>query len=229
MKDSIFERMMFGDSVNSLESTSREYEVELYADGADIEHLRTCAKAYELHEQWGVYIPRASSNVSDGRIRSRYTLVYERDDPDVASLWKESEHIYQITLKTSDEDGDLESEIIANKGLFTQMSLMSDSGMIKERLSLPYQHGDILLTAEIDVFRNDQGDYLPWIKIDVEYPEGMNYLSNPFPPEDLMRALGLPKGSKFYFVTPEMPKDDPVRKQVKSLYDKYFLKPNKHL
>lgn len=229
MKDSIFERMMFGDSVNSLESTSREYEVELYADGADIEDLRRRAKAYELHEQWGVYIPRASSNVSDGRIRSRYTLVYERDDSITQGPWEESEHIYQITLKTAGEDGDLESEIAANKGLFTQMSLMSDSGMVKERLSLPYQHGDLPLTAEIDAFRNDQGDYLPWIKIDVEYPEGANYQSNPFPPEDLMRVLGMPKESKFYFVTPEMPKDDPVRKQVKSLYDRYFLKPNKHL
>lgn len=222
LKDTVFERMMFTTSSESFENTSREYEIEVYVQDLDIEHISSISAQRTVQEQWGVYIPRASKNVSDGRIRARRSMTFTEEvteDP-----------VFQITIKTKGEDGgDIESEIEGTKGIFKQMSLMSDQGMVKTRYYIPFEYEELKLVAEVDTFHNDQGEVVPWCKIDIEYPEGSDYSTHPLKPSDLPEVLRPKNPEDVYVVAPSDPKDSDVRKKVNEIYDRYFLKPNKYL
>lgn len=225
--DTIFERMMFGNlsRVASFEATNREYEVEVYVEGLDIDAIDSISLSKELQEQWGTYIPKGKENASDGRIRSRKTSIYIKQ-----GKWNYLGTEYTMTIKTTDpEGGDVESELSAEESTFKQFTHIADQGMVKTRYKIPFKYEELDLVAEVDAFKNDQGEYIPWVKIDIEYPEGYDVESHPFNYNDLPPIL-IPKDpSKVYVVTPEESKDSEVRKKVKQIYDKYFLKPNKHI
>ena len=224
-KDTVFERMMFTTSSESFENTSREYEIEVYVRDLDIEHIDSISLQKTAQEQWGVYIPRASKNVSDGRIRARKSIVLTRK-----GKWEADDPIYHITIKTKGkDDGDIESEIDGTEGIFKQMSLMSDQGMVKTRYTIPFEYEELKILAEIDVFHNDQGELVPWSKIDIEYPEGSDYSTHPIRPSDLPEVLKPKSPENVYIVAPSDPKDSDVRKKVNEIYDRYFLKTNKYL
>lgn len=223
--DTVFERMMFTTLSESFESTSREYEIEVYVQGLDIEHIDSISLHKAVQEQWGVYIPRASKNVSDGRIRARRSVVFNK-----RGKWEPKDPEYQITIKTKGSDGgDIESEIDGTGGIFKQMSLMSDQGMVKTRYSIPFEYEELKLVAEVDTFHNDQGELVPWCKIDIEYPEGSDYSTHPIRPSDLPDILKPKDPDSVYVVAPSDPKDSDVRKKVDEIYNRYFLKPNKYL
>ncbi len=223
---SIFERLMFGElSSTSMESTSREYEVEVYVEGLDIDAIDSISGSKELQEQWGTYIPKGKENASDGRIRSRKTSSYIKQ-----GKWNYLGTEYRMTIKTTDpEGGDLESELSVEEAVFKQFAYIADQGMVKTRYKIPFKYEELDLVAEVDTFKNDQGDYIPWVKIDIEYPEGYDYSTHPLTSDVLPKILQPSSPDKVHVVSPEDPKDTPVRKKVKKIYDKYFLKPNKHL
>lgn len=229
---SIFEKMMFPDfTTPSMEGTSREYEIEVYIEGLDITQIDAKSLSKEEHEQWGVYVPRGSNNVSDGRIRARRTTCYRRESQDDgSSLWIVDSGNHRMTIKTDHpEKGDLESEVLVEAVTFDQFSRMSDQGMIKTRYRIPFYLEDISLVAEVDVFTNDVGASIPWVKIDIEYPEGVDWSTHPLKVDNLPDVLRPGEGKAVHILTPEDPKDTDVYRAAKKIYDEYFLKPNKHL
>lgn len=225
--DTVFERMMFGNlsTTSSFEATEREYEVEVYVEGLDIDAIDSSKLSKELQEQWSVYIPKGPENITDGRIRVRKSVKMERQyewDPKVVD--------HYLTIKTNDRDGgDLESEIEIEKLVFDQFTELANQGMVKTRYFFPFEYEGLEFVAEVDTFKNDQGEYIPWVKIDIEYPEGYDYSTHPLTHDVLPSILQPASPDKVHVVSPEDPKDVPVRKKVKEIYDRYFLKPNKHL
>lgn len=223
---SIFERIMYqsieqGGSSLSMESDSREYEIEVYVEGLDIAAIVSESTHKEEQEQWGVYIPKDDNNASFGSVRVRRTLTFRDKE-------SEPELNLVLTTKTQGVDGGaIETNTFVGHETFQQFASMADSGLIKTRYFIPFSFEQLSLIAEVDVFTNKEGETVPWTKIDIEYPEGVDYSTHPITPSALPAPLQPTSPDKVYVVAPSDLKDSPVRKKVEALYERYFRAKNK--
>lgn len=225
---SIFETIFIStiesnDPTVSLESDSREYEVEVYVSDLDVDAIASESTHTEHQEQWGIYVPKTDQNASDGSVRVRRTLItYPDGGDDGLEL--------VLTVKTKVEDGSrIETNTFVGHETFIQFRMMADSGLIKTRYFLPFTHEEIDFVAEVDVFSNGDGEILPWIKVDIEYPKDVDSSSITIDPSVLPKVLQPASPDKVHVVTPEDPMDSPVRKEVAKLYKQYFTTTNVHL
>lgn len=143
-----------------------EKELVYHAILEDMSVLNNAAKI-EKQEQWEIKIPKTENNLYGGRLRVRKTYI-----PNVRSKAQ-----YIFCSKTKNENGNLEVELVSTKDQFDQFVAMADSGMIKTRYYFPIpdtnrlggeNEWDNALVWEIDVFENNQGEIVPWVKIDIE-------------------------------------------------------------
>lgn len=111
----------------------------------------------EFHEQWEI-------KSTTCRIRVRKTV-------------KDNVTSFEITKKVGDEE---HNEPIT-EFVFNCYKEISESGMIKDRYTLKVQSNPDAY-FEFDCFINGAGQYHPWIKIDLEIPEG-GFKEQPIVPE----------------------------------------------
>ena len=143
-----------------------ERELVYHAILKDMSVLQNAAKI-ETQEQWEIKVPKTEKNLYGGRLRVRKTYI-----PNVRSPAQ-----YVFCSKTKNANGNLEVELVSTKDQFDQFVAMADSGMIKTRYYFPIpdtnglggeNEWDNALVWEIDVFENNQGEIVPWVKIDIE-------------------------------------------------------------
>jgi hypothetical protein len=200
----------------------RETEIVLYARIHNFDNLKLADKK-ESHEQWSV-------NAPFGKVRVRKTTA-----PELAPK-------FETTVKTRNgklgmNDGD-ETNLVCDESYFESFKAISSEGMIKDRfvfkaskVTMKGNTGDENLNAsedvifEVDVFKDKQGNYLPYVKIDIEINK-------------LMARLGQSKLDttklKFDISIRQLPlqltdvirgDDDSEDKRafIKELYAKYFV------
>ncbi|MBE0438289.1 MAG: hypothetical protein IBX57_00785 [Gammaproteobacteria bacterium] len=141
-----------GDIVVSNEDID-ELEYEIYLKVSDFKQLKN-AKYSEHQEQWQMRFNKGPLAV---KVRSRKCI----RDGDIK---------YYLTTKLDLEDVDaaweLEDEV--TRLHYEEIRDLSDNGMIKERYFFPINGTD--LVWEVDVFSDDNGEFIEWVKIDLEVP-----------------------------------------------------------
>jgi hypothetical protein len=200
----------------------RETEIVLYARIHNFDNLKLADKK-ESHEQWSI-------NAPFGKVRVRKTT-----SPELAPK-------FESTVKTRNgklgvNDGD-ETNLACDENYFESFKAISSEGMIKDRfvfkaskVTMKGATGDQNLNAnediafEVDVFKDKQGNYLPYVKIDIEINK-------------LMARLGQSKLDttrlKFDISIRQLPlqltdvirgddESEDARSFIKELYSKYFI------
>jgi hypothetical protein len=182
-----------------------EKEHTIFVRILNFEQLKNANHA-EIQEQWGVYIPKTDKNAASGKIRVR--RIEQRN----------GEEVFEITTKIPNpKGGSFECSAPTNKTNFTQIKMLSDSGMLKHRYVFNIK--DSVLKWELDVFPDGKGGYLPWGKMDLE----VNDLNAPLPklPIDVEETI-LPKQFEKQYTPEER------EKKIKEI-DKMQLLPNAYL
>lgn len=191
----------------------REIEFQIYGKMVDQSQL-TGAASVEKQEQWSFKIPKTDSNASAAVVRVRSINSGEQ---------------YIRTTKTKSPDGgDIEVEAVSSKDEFDQFALFADQGMIKDRYTFPVGK----FVYEVDVFANTQGQYFPYVKIDLEIPM--------FEAEEITREMllqlietielpPLPIELEDITVLPPIGRKAEDEEKVSQYYREYFLVGNKHL
>jgi CYTH domain-containing protein len=169
----------------------------------------------EEQEQWEIKIPRTDGNASKAKIRVRKTTTSSGDITfmQTIKIRQETVHVLGHQLPVSDRSIGVECTHEA----FEAFSLMSEGGMVKTRFMIPAANG---LMWEVDVFKDAQGQYFEYVKIDLELPKDVRVLEElpPFPTGIDMLVINQ--------TDEQTPKDKAL---IQSLYDKYFISANKHL
>lgn len=212
-KQSLIELMAFQtpEAEVSFESAEQEFEIEIYLSGYDIDEIASKSSVNEHQEQWGIFVPKSDKNAASGSLRVRKTDVAGHDS------------IYEFTSKIKNgESGNSEAEDSVGSGQFEHFKLLADQGLIKQRFDIPATNkAGVAYTQEVDVFRNKDGELIPWVKIDAEVPEGTTIT-----PEDIQL-----KYDEIIIVTPKTKADNVggINEKLREMYDKYFCSKNVHV
>lgn len=200
----------------------RETEIVLYARIHNFDNLKLAQKK-ESHEQWTVVAPY-------GKVRVRKTTL-----PELAPT-------FEVTVKTRDSkmgisDGD-EDNLPCAEGFFESFKAIASEGMIKDRyefkaasVSMKTDAGEEDLNAnddvvfEVDLFKNKDGSYCEYVKIDIEVHRLMERLAQ--------KGIDT-KDSDFDISVRQLPlkltdvvrgddKSETTRAFIRDLYSKYFI------
>lgn len=211
---SIIEQLAFArhDAEASFEDVQIEYEVEGYLKGFDLEEIKSRSSAVEHQEQWGIYVPKTDANASAGSLRVRKSIA-----PDLVETY------VQTTKLQGDAKGKPEAEHGTNVDLFEMYKQMADQGLVKVRYDVPAKTvaEGIDFKFELDVFYNNRGELVPWVKIDAELPEGIKLTK-----EDFNFAC-----EEMIIVTPEDKINNVggIREKIGELYTTYFRTTNMYV
>lgn len=200
---SLLEEFAFGDvSLEALQggTQQKEREFEIYGQMKNLSDLSKAPKK-ELQEQWGLPVEKIPGNAASGNIRVRMI-----DDKS-----------YVFTSKVKEKDGNDEVEHDVGEALFTHFAKFADQGLRKVRHFFPTEDGEF--TYEVDAFYNAVGQFVPWVKIDLEIPEGQTIDDLPDLPFEMDDIRVIPPGRK-------SPEDLAF---VRELFDKYFTSKNKFI
>ncbi len=219
---SLIEQLNMLEKDTSFEASEVEFEFELYLENPDMDTIRSMSVSKHEQEQWGILVPNTDKNLTGGTIRVRRTIV---DDGAV---------LFTQAIKSKTLEGtDLETEIVIDGAMFEHFSKMSDNGLRKVRYHVPFvSENGIELMIEFDTFTTTSGEVIPWVKVDVEIPEGIDgsklVTANFFETEMKIEH------ARVIFVHPGLkvssdPEAKKVLKEVAGLYEKYFVSGNKHL
>lgn len=210
------------ESSESFEATEVEFEFELYLLNSDVDAIASRSFSKHDQEQWGIKVESTDKNLTGGVIRARRTI---KDDTEVE---------YTQTIKTKLEDGtDKETEIVVEQSVFDHISTMSEGGLIKSRYMIAYQTScGKDLVVELDVFKTIEGDIIPWVKVDIEIPEGVD--GRQFVDEDFFRKEIQLDFERVIFISPDMKtsgkvEDKQLLDEVQDIYNTYFVSKNKHI
>ena len=179
-----------------------EVEHVIYAELIDFTQLSK-ADSKEEHEQWEIKIPKTPENGGSGSLRVRETVV-------------DGKAQYVITTKINkNSKGDkIEVSVPTTKENFVQFKFMANKGMIKDRYTFLVPGTD--LKWEVDCFKQPDGKYYPWVKIDLE----VTNRNDPLPQLPMhFRDVIMPKG----FGRADEAESEA---KIKELYERYFLTPN---
>jgi hypothetical protein len=184
----------------------KEIELVYYAR-LDVAKL-PATQLREAQEQWSIKIAHSDENAAKGDIRVRKTDFY--DDGDLGRTE------YVLTTKVRLEDGTTdEIPIQSTVDQFEHFKKLAANGMHKVRHTYPIDGTD--LAWEVDCFVNPQGGFHPWVKIDLELPEG--YAGGIPEPEDMFEIDEIIKGQN----GKRLPAEE---QQVRDLYETMFLTKN---
>lgn len=131
--------------------SSKEIEYMFFAKLTDFAQLKK-ADSVEEQEQWEI-------RTSSGCVRTRATTVGEK-----------TTYVMTSKVKVEGELGKEEVELEVSEDMFRHFKAHATSGMRKLRFCFNVPDSD--LVWEIDVFPNprSEGQYVPWVKIDLEVP-----------------------------------------------------------
>lgn len=191
---------VFGIGMESQGEAKFEREFEIYGRLTDLEALKS-ADSSEMQEQWGLLIEKTEGNVAWGTIRVRAINDGEQ---------------YILTSKIKHESGNEEVEEPTTRARFEQFRKLSDNGLKKIRYF--YKATDDL-TFEVDVFLDKHDNPCPWVKIDLELPDGFDIDQLPELPFDLQDVRVIRPGRK----------NDEDLQYVRKLFDEFFNLKNIYL
>jgi hypothetical protein len=181
-------------------AAKREVEWEIYGRVKDLGDLAK-AQRLETQEQWGLPIFETGKNYCGGTMRVRSINDGEQ---------------YIFTTKIKDASGNEEVEEPTSQARFIHFKKWADTGLRKVRHYFPVEGSDFIY--EVDAFHNSLGQFVPWVKIDLEVPEGEQLSIDTMPdlPFELEEARIIPPGKKSA--------EDLAF--VRQLFDEYFNLPN---
>jgi len=178
-----------------------EIERVFYARLLDTKTLSN-AQSHEDQEQWEIKIPKTDENAAAGRMRVRKIT------------YADGRVEFIRTTKMMLDGVPSEVEFPSSEDEFNMFKAMAPVGMDKRRYYFPIPGREERF--EVDVFRNPDGDFYRWIKIDLEIP-------NPEDPPPLKFPDGLiDEESLCQASSPEPEK----KALVQELYSRIFLTKN---
>lgn len=188
-----------------------EDEHEFYVEFDSFDFLKG-AKNMDMQEQWVLKVPKTAKNDAKGSCRIRRVQEGSVD----GGAGQKSKKPVQYVMNTKAEMGDgpgkrMEVPVPTTEDAFEVFARISDSGMIKHRYHFPVDG----FVFEVDMFILPDGEYCPFAKIDLEVKNREDEIP-PFP----FQFLKMVRGDS---------EDKADKAFVRSLYDKYFLAPNKYL
>lgn len=209
---SLIETLAFhnGEEAYSTESFQKEREYELYLKGVDIDAIVSKSVSKEEQEQWGIFVPKTDKNAAQGTVRIRKTIF-----PD-----GRIEYVQAIKAKGGSGNNP-EKESVSDETSFTMFKLLADQGLIKTRYHVPkVLSNGFEATLEFDVFKNQRGEIVPWVKVDVELPEGVSFS---------MADIDI-EVDEVYLLPPDksqVPKE--TMDKVFKIFETYFRTPNAYV
>lgn len=134
-----------------------ELEYIFFLKVRDFEQLST-AKEMEHQEQWSILFVKHGIETS---VRVRRTV-------------KNGVETFILATKINVEGvkGKWELEQKVEREHFDKIKSMAESGMVKDRYFFPIEGSD--LVWEIDVFKDHEGNQIPWVKVDLEVPAALD-------------------------------------------------------
>lgn len=166
------------EDINAGQTPNKEVEYEIYGRVRDLGELQKAAKK-ELQEQWGLHVDKTADNAATGGVRVRCI-----DDEK-----------YILTSKVKINGGNEEEEVETTPGMFIHFKKLADKGLRKMRFFFPVEGTDF--TYEVDAFYNSAGQFVPWVKIDLELPAGSESLDAlPELPFEMDDVVVVPPGKK---------------------------------
>lgn len=195
----IFDELM-GIGLENHGEAKFEREFEIYGRLVDLDVLKSADRS-EKQEQWNLLIDKTDKNAAWGTIRVRSINDGEQ---------------YILTSKVKHDNGSEEVEESTSADRFEQFRKLSDSGLKKIRYF--YKVSDDL-TFEVDVFLDEEDNPCPWIKIDLELPDGFTIDELPELPFDLQDIRVIDPGKK----------NDEDLVYVRKLFDEFFTLKNLYL
>jgi CYTH domain-containing protein len=182
----------------------KEVEHVFYGKLDHPEELKNAQSATH-HEQWMVKVPKTDDNAGQGGMRVRMEHGYGETP----------RYIFTTKAKTSDGHN-VEHEIPTTRDHFELMQVLADKGMVKTRYNFPIPNST--LVWEVDVFTDEEGMAAPYVKLDLEVPQGVILDKIPAFPVTLSDV-----------VTGDMIKMDPTADaKVAKWHDEHFLRRNVH-
>lgn len=201
-------------------ATAQEDEVVIYCKITDFDGLKQ-AISKEQHEQWEIRSDkgrmRVRKTIKDG-LNPTYDITYKVKVPD-STISSNHESTFEITEEQ-----------------FNTFKSIASIGMVKDRFNFNVNsvridtesgirdvetHG---LVYEVDVFKDEQGNYKEWCKIDLEVNKLLDDINTNN--KDIKQFSLLIKTINLPFKPTDniMDNKDPViKKQIEKLYDDYFL------
>jgi len=177
----------------SSEGVNIERELEVYALLADLNELKQAASV-EKQEQYGIVPATGTGHKGSTRIRKTS---------------KGSEVNYVHTTKVLLKDGsNLETNKESSEEMFIAFKALANDGMLKDRFLFPIEGTQ--LVWEVDVFPQPDGSYAPWVKLDLEIPEGLRLQAIPNLPFNTKKTVFKNR------------KDPNTTEFIGRLYDQYF-------
>ena len=189
------------DNDTNTAKTIREKEYTYYVRISNFKQLENASHA-EKHEQWQALIPKNDLNAGEAHIRARKITS------------SSGEVQYELTLKSkAKNDSKIESTVIANEQIFTQIAFIADYGMRKDRYTFPIEGSN--LKWEVDVYPDGKAGYYTWAKVDLEIKENIDKVPElPIEVEEVITPNDA--------LTPE------GKAKVDGLFKTYFLLQNKY-
>lgn len=204
---SLFEDLFFAGGTVSLEDINagvpqaKEIEYEIYGRVRDLGSLQSAARK-ELQEQWGLHVDKSPNNAATGGVRVRSI----------------NDEKYVLTSKIKIDGGNEEEEVDTTEGMFIHFKKLADKGLRKMRFYFPVEGTDFVY--EVDAFYNLAGQFVPWVKIDLELPKGMDSIDSlpdlPFEMDDVV-------------VVPPGKKSEEHLAFCRKLFTEYFDMPNQYV
>lgn len=148
----------------------------------------------EDQEQWEIQIEKLPGAATAGKLRVRKNSA-DLIDPK-----------YEFTTKIKQNGANAETTIAASEDLFNQIKSMSCRGMNKRRFTLSIP--GFTPKIEVDVFRNKDGKFINWVKIDIEHSLGDELPSIPEYIKDVVSSKSRSNEDQDF---------------IHSLYDQYIL------
>lgn len=178
-----------------------EIERVFYAPLDDLQTLKS-ATEWEDHDQWEIKLPKTEQNSAAGRMRVR-KITY----PD-------GRVNYVRTTKIKIGGKEKEVEAASSDDEFQMFRMLAPAGMVKRRFYFPI--AGRTERWEVDVFKNAQGEFYRWVKIDLEI-HNVNDLPPMNFPEGLIDETRVAQASD-----PEEEK----KQLISELYQRVFLTTN---
>lgn len=158
---------------------TKEIEHVYYVQLANFEQLSK-ADSVEKQEQWEIKLEKTPMNAAKGKIRVRMTDDGAGEGPK-----------YILTTKVTTKDGDnYEVETETSPDMMRLFKFLAEKGMKKERYHFPVDG----LVYEVDMFRQPDGSFFEWAKVDLEVPNRETTIP-PFPLE-YVRIITEPYGKR---------------------------------
>lgn len=187
-------------SVEAVEEMLEELEYVCFVKVSDFTQLAGAESAVH-QEQWSVFLTNRGEAPA-GKVAENNVRVRSINDEQFFLTSK-------FYLPGADGKWEIEREV--ERKHFDLIKSMASGGMRKDRYKFPV--ADTEMVWEVDVHYDDNGDRMPWVRLELEVKEQLDALP-PLPLQGSERILNQPSKQT-----------DAERRLVKELYKQYILTP----